>query len=152
MISRGKKRAWDGFKEAFLIVKNMISFPMNRTGCQYRFSPEDLVNNLHPQAYSKHRRLTFKFPYNLLADPGICWPFWPRRNNDCISFFISDTPQRYGIMSEDFHFEVHLGKKLKKIVGERIVIIDHDYFHFQPPKRKSHPSLGGFCLVHNSIF
>jgi hypothetical protein len=93
-------------------------------------------DRLVAEANPEDRDLSRKFPDGVDADSGILRPAWARGNHDGGRPEPLDIANRNAIVSDDLYFSSKHSEILEKIIGERIVVIDHEKHSFS--SKQSH--------------
>src|SRR5262249_9104851 len=110
----------------------LADFPMHESRRAHDFSAEDFTDRLVSQAHAKNRRRFVEIPNDVLGDAGVYRRSRSGRNDDArgfesLDFFDSDL-----VVAMNAQLLSQLAKVLHEVVGEGVVVIDHQNHSSNP--------------------
>src|SRR5215470_10288808 len=113
-------------------MKYLADFPMHESGRSYDFSAENFADSLVSQAHAKDRRGFVEVSNDVLSDAGSYGSSRSGRNDDArgveaLDFFDSDL-----VVAMNTQLLAKLAKVLDEVVGEGVVVVDHQNHSSNP--------------------
>src|SRR4030095_16398949 len=113
-------------------MKYLADLPMHESGGSHDFSAEDFTDGLVSQAHAKNRRGFVEVSDNVLGDAGVYGSSRSGRNDDARGLEALDFFDRDLVVAMNAKLLTQLAKVLHEVVGEGVVVIDHQNHSSNP--------------------
>src|SRR3989344_2319418 len=119
------KRVFNAFKYGLAVVVNRRGFAVHEPLCPYNLSAISIANGLMSKTDPQYRNLSCKFLYNLNRHPCLFRVTWARRYYNPLRLKFLYLLYRNFVITIDPYILVQFAKILDKVVGKRIVVVNH---------------------------
>jgi hypothetical protein len=116
---------WAGVENADILVADVGSLAVHQSCGMNDFSAKGLPDALVAQADTEDRQLAGKAPDQRHRNAGLVGRARPRGNDDSRGMQSLDLFQRDFVIAENADLLAQLTQVLHQVVGEGIVIVDH---------------------------
>src|SRR5687767_6635302 len=126
VIPRGDEAVGDFVKNPLAVVADAGSLAVHHLARAHHPAAEGLADRLVAEAYAQQRHPAGQPPDQLERDAGLVRRARPRRNDDVRRLQGLDCLDRDLVVPVDRHVRAELAEVLHQVVGERIVVVEHD--------------------------
>src|SRR5688572_4655924 len=132
MVSSRGETLRQAFEDGLRIVKDRTRLAMHERGSSNDLSTEDFTDGLVAKADSEDRDALMETLDHVFGNAGIVRSARARRNDNVRRLERLDLIESYAIVAEHAQLVSHLTQVLHKVVGEGIVVINHDDHSSKP--------------------
>jgi len=125
VITRRGKRAWQPGEHTDILVMNLGCLAVHELLRMHDLAAEGLADTLMPQAHAENRDFARELFNRRHRHPCFIRRAGPGRDHDVIGFERIDAIKINLIVTVHLHLLPQLAKILHQVVGEGIVIVDH---------------------------
>ena len=127
VIAGGRKRTGDAPEDRLLRVRDARHLAMHHLRCAADRSAEGLTQALMPQAYAQDGKRGAELDEKVLADARVGRRSRPGRQHNRHRTQRRDLCQGDLVVAPNHHVLAELTEVLHQVVGERIVVVDHQH-------------------------
>ncbi|VTR66459.1 hypothetical protein DESC_480169 [Desulfosarcina cetonica] len=138
VVAHGLERRLDPLENPLPVGGNHGGLAMHQPLGRNDLTTKGMGDGLMPQTDPQDGNRSGKTSDHIQADPGGFGPARARRNHDGLGGHGRDIFHVNGVVALDHHAFTDLPEVLHQVVGERIIVVDHQYhFVFASPCRIS---------------